>query len=1003
LINVSDIDVAAKNVKTSVMSTAVKTNPQGYFRTGTLPPGEYQICVSGPGYASVCDPQRITIVNSIRVMDHVVEIRPAQGALSGTVRLADQVTPCFWFRPAFSTDAVLTAKVSLLDTADNVVAGPVNGNSLGQFVLPVSANQAGGVKLKAVCEGSSSVLAVKFSGGMQQRDLVIRDSPPQIVSFDLTKGGVGVRRANPGDTLNATVVANDPLHYQWVDDSGRALGLPDSPSVNWTLLNAKTLNTLRVQVSDGRGGFAVSQKSLRAGPDEILFEGTLLDRQTNAPVGNAQVSLNGTTVKSNAKGVFEVSVPDAPRFVLNISKPGFAFVSRVYYGRNTGLHIPLDATQKATVNGKTGGPVVMPTEGCACACGKNDDKGDDYGRRQPDEDRDKDKRHQWWDRGDDDRKRCKTKGQLALRFESNSLVDAHGNPFTGTATVEMFQYDTSLPNPIPGDQGAVSQGKTVRLSTFGAFYIQARDSAGNPPQVAPSKKVNVTMPIEAALLAKAPGTVPFFRYEETTGLWTEIGTLTRSGNNYLGSVNHFSVFNADTFFPGGACVKVILDPSFTLPVALDASYVDPSSGTFNHNGTQATDSTVGIERMTPNVSFTLEVHEGNTNALLKSVTLNSGPGLDPVQFPGGLDTDTVNFSHCNGPVTVYNNNVPTGPTFIMPVTGGAIQDNSAAYQTATDANPGGTRDTLPHWLSVNGFTGSGESTAIYFNNGDLKFGRNMHCRVTNLATGAAACYVQNFGNVGTDDSATALSDARSAATPVATVTMEYDPTAPNGENVQFWAYKGDGSYLPRPTLDGQGAKPNLELCLACHGGSYSGTGKAAGAVFLPFDLDSFIYDSLGDPHTQAPVQEQFRQLNNLVLNTHPDTLTGNGNQPFTHLMSIWYPSGVGTGGSTFAFSTGAAQLGGFTGNEPLYDNVVKVTCRTCHLTRSSFDDWTSFSQMNGSKTTIRLYACGGGSPAAHSTVNFAMPHGEVPFKNFWLNSLSSTLDSELSLGGCPNQ
>src|ERR1022692_1925784 len=74
----------------------------------------------------------------------------------------------------------------------------------------------------------------------------------------------------------------------------------------------------------------------------------------------------------------------------------------------------------------------------------------------------------------------------------------------------------------------------------------------------------------------------------------------------------------------------------------------------------------------------------------------------------------------------------------------------------------------------------GEPQAVYFNNGDLKFGRNMHCRVT--ATGTTACYVSNYGTVGEDDSITALPEARASGTPVATVTMEYDPTATNGEN-----------------------------------------------------------------------------------------------------------------------------------------------------------------------------------------------------------------------------
>lgn len=127
-------------------------------------------------------------MNSIYVMNDTVEIRPAGGAVDGMVRLADQVTPCFWFRPAFSTQAVIAAKVSLLDKGGNVVAGPVNSNSVGQYVLPVSGGQ-GGFTLRAVCEGLSSAVEVKFpGGGILQRDITIRNNAPQVVSVSLTKG-----------------------------------------------------------------------------------------------------------------------------------------------------------------------------------------------------------------------------------------------------------------------------------------------------------------------------------------------------------------------------------------------------------------------------------------------------------------------------------------------------------------------------------------------------------------------------------------------------------------------------------------------------------------------------------------------------------------------------------------------------------------------------------------------------------------------------------------------
>ncbi|HMG56319.1 MAG TPA: hypothetical protein VK601_22625, partial [Kofleriaceae bacterium] len=93
-------------------------------------------------------------------------------------------------------------------------------------------------------------------------------------------------------------------------------------------------------------------------------------------------------------------------------------------------------------------------------------------------------------------------------------------------------------------------------------------------------------------------------------------------------------------------------------------------------------------------------------------------------------------------------------------------------------------------------------------------------------------------------------------------------------------------------------------------------------------------------------------------------------------------------------------------HEPLYDNVVAVACRTCHISHGSSDNWTSFGQMNapGMKTLIQSYACGKGSPGAQLTQSFAMPHAEVPFKKFWSDSLASTLSSQLTLAapGCPN-
>ncbi|HEX3759789.1 MAG TPA: hypothetical protein VHW23_13840 [Kofleriaceae bacterium] len=973
-INVPDIQVWAQNAITGAAGPRVRTNAAGYFHTAVLPAGQYNLCVGGAGYATRCETTVVTVAHSMVQLDHVLAIVPLSATVWGTVRLSDKTTPCFWFRPAFSTGAVIQAHVSLTDASGTLVAGPVNGNTLGEFVLPVAASP-GVYTLTATCETASGSTSLTLGTGAQRADLMVGNAPPAVAALDLTQGGVGIRRADPASVVHATVNASDPdgdpLHYRWTDDSGRSLGLPDAPSVDWTLLPGVARNTLRVQVSDGRGGYAVSSRDLQGGPNALLFAGTVVDRTTGAVVVNAQINLNAVATATDARGQFQVTVPDAPRFVLNVRKPGYALASRIYYGRNTGLRIPLDPSVSQPLDAGKGGVLTFPCQRQA--------------------------------------KGCETGMQLS--FDPGVLVDAKGKPYTGAATIEAFQYDTSLTNPLPGDQGAIADGKTLRLSTFGAFFLQPRDSGGNPLQMAPGKLVPVSMPIESALQPTAPATIPFWRYDEDAGLWIPLGNLTRSGTRYQGQVNHFSAFNADTQFGGSACLKVILDPaSFTLPVYLDAHYVDPSSGVFYHNNTQVTSNPVGIERMPPSTNFVLEVHDGVDNHLLKQVTLISGPQLDPALFPDGWVSDP-NFDACNGPVTVYNDAVlPTGPTYLMPITGGSIVDNSAAYRHATDADVGGSRDTLDHWKMANDFPGT-DASAIYFNNGDLKFGRDMHCHVT--SHGTTACYVSNHGNVGTDDEVTALADARGGATPVATVTMEYDPAASGGLNVQFWAYASDGSYLAKAALDGQGAKPLPDICMACHYGYIDGiTNKVADAQFLPFDLGSFHYDTAGDPHAGSPsaatVQEQFRQLNKLVLDT---TATASTVQPgYQQLMNMWYPGtgGVATPGHLFSFTNGAAQLSGapFTGHEPLYDAVVAPVCRTCHIAHGSFDNWTSFSQMSSGSISglIQSYACGTGSAATQVTRTFSMPHAEVPFKRFWTDSLSSTLSSMLSLPapGCPN-
>jgi hypothetical protein len=247
--------------------------------------------------------------------------------------------------------------------------------------------------------------------------------------------------------------------------------------------------------------------------------------------------------------------------------------------------------------------------------------------------------------------------------------------------------------------------------------------------------------------------------------------------------------------------------------------------------------------------------------------------------------------------------------------------------------------------------------------------------------------------------------------------MEYHPDQTN--RVQFWTFKGDnptataGNYFPNPALDVEGNKPMPEICMGCHQGSYGGAGSLVnGAVFLPFDVDSFLGDD-GNPLQNTlgsgaprPAQGDFRQFNQFALQA---SNIGSGvSAAYQRLTDIWYkdaahPNGVNDPAASYHFNQGAAALnantpGIFGSHAPLYDDVVRPVCRTCHVARDpTFDTWDELSQLTSSSSFIQSYVCGPGNASPHHY----MPHAQVPYKRFWQQNLETTMGSELSLTCSP--
>jgi len=139
---------------------------------------------------------------------------------------------------------------------------------------------------------------------------------------------------------------------------------------------------------------------------------------------------------------------------------------------------------------------------------------------------------------------------LSIILPANAVVNASTNAaYTGTVNVAAYWLNPTaadLSGIMPGDlRGINSNGKMQLLTTYGMAAVELTGSGGELLQMATGKKALLGFPIPSALLSSAPVTIPLWYFDEAKGLWKEEGTATKTGDNYVGEVSHFSTWNVD--------------------------------------------------------------------------------------------------------------------------------------------------------------------------------------------------------------------------------------------------------------------------------------------------------------------------------------------------------------------------------------------------------------------------------------------------------------------------
>lgn len=140
----------------------------------------------------------------------------------------------------------------------------------------------------------------------------------------------------------------------------------------------------------------------------------------------------------------------------------------------------------------------------------------------------------------------------AVTLPAGGIVGSGNVPYTGTVQVYATWMDPTSATTLarmPGDLTAINaQDQAGSLATYGMIGVELEAPSGAPLQIAQGAEAEIRMTIPSALLANAPATIPLWHFDVVKGKWIEDGFAEKVGNEYVGTVSHFSFWNCDIFF-----------------------------------------------------------------------------------------------------------------------------------------------------------------------------------------------------------------------------------------------------------------------------------------------------------------------------------------------------------------------------------------------------------------------------------------------------------------------
>lgn len=298
-------------------------------------------------------------------------------------------------------------------------------------------------------------------------------------------------------------------------------------------------------------------------------------------------------------------------------------------------------------------------------------------------------------------------------FVAQQVLGADNKPYAGKVSLFYAPINperADYADIMPGDLRAINKNNSLTaIQSFGMMALELQSESGEKLHLDTSKSVSFKLPIPATLKSIAPDAVPLWHFEDSSRVWREDGSATKTGDSYTGTLKYFTTWTPALSFNTVNFRVTLQDANGTpLPnvsLSFKGGIGHPSFGYTNENG-------VFAGHISKNETLTLMVSNG-CNTLIESRII--GPFQDSTNLGVvRLNPLTERYLHFSGVVTNCSKApVKNGAVFITidgveyrsPITEGKYAigiircntDNTTAHFKAIDTD---TNKSVPSDMTV---------------------------------------------------------------------------------------------------------------------------------------------------------------------------------------------------------------------------------------------------------------------------------------------------------------